>query len=124
MVGAKTSAEALVAVGRRTGTIWRTMGKSTKETAFLAIRTYTAAEATAVLEEIRNTSRSTIGGMQLRFRLCLRHHHTTFGEEAAAALEAVAVEERADSEGVAVLEAAVDSEGVVAALEEEEAIHT
>ena len=39
-------------------------------------------------------------------------------------MEDVAVEERADSEGVAVLEAAVDSEEAVAALGEEEEIHT
>lgn len=126
MVGAKTSAEALVAVGRRMGTIWRTMGKSTKETAWLGlvIRIHTTVEATITTEVILSTSRTITEEMQLRFRQCHRRHHTTFGEGAAAALEDVAVEEREDSEAVAALEAVVDSEVVGDALGEEEAIHT
>ena len=76
------------------------------------------------MQEILSISRTITGGMQLHFRQCHRRHHTTFGEEAAAALEDVAVEEREDSEAGAALQAAVDFQVVEDASGEEEAIHT
>ena len=99
----------LVAVGRRTGTIWRTMGKFTKS---LATR----------MRPTRNTNQSTTEEMRLRFRQCPRRRHTTFGEEEAGDSEAGAAGERDGLEVEAGLEAAGDSEAAVVSGEEEEAL--
>lgn len=82
----------------------------------------TIMEVIVTMGVINNINPNTIEGVPVHFQRCqcLRRHHTTLEEEEVADSEAVVAVETVDSEGVADLEAADDSEAVVVSGGEEE----